>query len=184
MSWQTMIWPMLLAVLFFWGAGVRTRLGTLRQLIQLSFRQLHVQIKQRHAMLDPFLPSVGTPDSDYTAALQRVVAARAQVMAACELVAERPHQNGALNSLKMAEDVFQSAMQAFLKLVPPHALIKANEVDDEWHPFAQAWQEADKRVSYARQVFNDHSAQYNQAIYQWPTRVVARLLGFGRALAM
>jgi len=99
-------------------------------------------------------------------------------------VAERPHQNGALNSLKMAEDVFQSAMQAFLTLVPPHALIKANEVDDEWHPFAQAWQEADKRVSYARQVFNDHSTQYNQAIYQWPTRVVARLLGFGRALAM
>lgn len=184
MTVQSAIWPLLLALLFFWGAGIRTRLGALRQLIQLSFGQLHMQMKQRHAMLDPFLPSVGTPDSEYTAALQRVMAARAQVMAACDLVAAHPHHNGSINSLKLAEEVFQTAMASFLPLVPSHALIKANDVADEWHPFALAWQEADKRVSYARQVFNDHCAQYNQAVGQWPTRVAARVMGFGRALAL
>lgn len=184
MTLQSAIWPILLVLLFFWGAGVRTRLSTLRQLIQLSFGQLHLQMRQRHAMLDPFLPSVGTPESDYTAALERVMAARAQVMAACDLVATRPHHNGTINSLKLAEEVFQTAMSSFLPRVPAHALIKANEVADEWHPFAQAWLEADKRVSYAKQVFNDHCAQYNQAVGQWPTRVAARLMGFGRALAL
>jgi len=44
-----------------------------------------------------------------------------------------------------------------------------------------AWREAEPRILFARQGFDDAVDVYNKAIHQWPTRLIASPLGFRSA---
>jgi LemA protein len=44
-----------------------------------------------------------------------------------------------------------------------------------------AWREADLRLAFARQLFNDAAADYNEAIALFPTRLLLPMFRFGRA---
>ena len=44
-----------------------------------------------------------------------------------------------------------------------------------------AWREAEPRILFARQGFNDAVDRYNKAIHQVPTRLIASPLGFRSA---
>lgn len=182
MNWSSIVWLALVALLFFWGAGVRARLDQARQHLMLSFDQLRTQLQQRHAMLDPFSAKPLPEKSHFAQSLARVMAARAQVAAACDMVKARQPLHRAIHSLKLAEEVFQSAIPSLLAHVPADMQIRPEPSQDDtsWTPFSEAWREADKRVSYAAQVFNQQADSYNGAVKQWPTRLVSRLLGFTR----
>ncbi|MBN8494010.1 MAG: LemA family protein, partial [Burkholderiales bacterium] len=42
-------------------------------------------------------------------------------------------------------------------------------------------QESAQRIGFARQLFNDAVHAYNEAVRQFPTRLLTRLFGFGAA---
>ena len=46
---------------------------------------------------------------------------------------------------------------------------------------ARAWREADARLRFARQVFNEAAQGYNAAIALFPTRLLVPMFRFGRA---
>jgi LemA protein len=48
-------------------------------------------------------------------------------------------------------------------------------------PHAQVLRDAEPRLAFARQLFNDAVQAYNDAARQWPTRWLTRLYGFGTA---
>ena len=48
-------------------------------------------------------------------------------------------------------------------------------------PHVVALRDRAPQLVFARQLFNDAVAQYNEAARQFPTRVLARLFGFGPA---
>jgi LemA protein len=46
---------------------------------------------------------------------------------------------------------------------------------------AAGLRDAQQRIDFARRLFNDAVSAYNDAARQFPTRIVARLFGFGPA---
>src|SRR5690606_34335736 len=110
--------------------------------------------------------------------LERVTAARAQVMAATDLVKAQPYQSGPVKSLGMAENVLASAMGSFRAIIEAYPDLKADQTLRE---FSEELTHTENKVAFSRQLFNDAVLDYNNAAHQFPTIVVAGLFGFRTA---
>jgi LemA protein len=168
----------LAAVALFWGVGAYNRLKRLRNEIQSAFASLETQLRRRHelaprlqAALRPQLPAAHD-------VLERLVAASNQVMAATDLVKGHPQQSGPLHSCSMAEDVFQEAHARLLELL---AQPEASALLPDLGTQLAELELADSQARFSRSLFNEITQAYNEAVRQWPTRLIARLAGFARA---
>jgi len=110
--------------------------------------------------------------------LERVTGARAQVMAATDLIKSNPNQSGPIKSLGMAEGVLASAMGRFQAVVESYPDLKA---DAQMQQLSEELTHTENKVAFSRQLFNDASLDYNNAAHQFPTNIVARLFGFRTA---
>jgi LemA protein len=175
MQWLTLG---LLALGFFWAIGAYNRLVRLRNEITNAFAQIDVQLKRRHDLI-PNLVEVARKYLEHERdTLERVIAARNQAMAACELVRSRPGQAGPVKSLSLAEGSLATAMQGFLGVVEAYPELKADETLQRLH---EELTHTENKVSFARQLFNDATLLYNNAAQQFPARILAGLLGFKEA---
>ena len=48
-------------------------------------------------------------------------------------------------------------------------------------PALNSWIEAEPRIGFARQTFNEAVQVYNHALHQWPTRLITTVFGFAGA---
>ncbi len=167
-----------LALLLFWGVGAYNRLVKLRNDITNAFAQIDVQLKRRHDLI-PNLVEVARKYLDHERdTLERLAAARNQIMAACELVRTRPGQAGPVKSLALAEEVMSSALSGF------HAVVEANpdlKADVMLTQLSEELTHTENKVAFARQLFNDATTDYNNGIEQFPTNVIAGPCGFRSA---
>jgi hypothetical protein len=182
-----------MALLFFWAAGVRQRLLGSRQAIVQAFAQLHQQLQRRHEaladLLDAALPALPMARD----ALERVSAARLQVMAAAELVRAGPAQPGPIKSLDLAEAGAEMALQGLSGWVEQFLSVPvvlgegAADAQDAAHggdlPVAHmsgAWQRlgvARQSVHFACVACNQALEAHNLAAQRLPARLVAALIG-------
>lgn len=168
----------ILAFLLFWAVGAYNRLIRLRNEITNAFAQIDVQLKRRHDLI-PNLVEVARKFLEHERdTLERVTAARAQVMAATDLVKTRPNQSGPIQSLSMAEGVLASAMTQFKAVVEAYPELKA---DQNMRELSEELTHTENKVAFSRQLFNDVTLDYNNAAHQFPTNVVANLFGFKTA---
>ena len=72
-----------------------------------------------------------------------------------------------------------SRLRALIELQP--ALIHESDKGPQLAAALAAWREAEPRIQFARQGFNDAVDLYNKAIHQVPTRLIASPLGFRSA---
>ena len=100
----------IIALFIFWAVGVYNRLVKLRNEIANAFAQIDVQLKRRHDLIPNLVEVARKYMSHERETLERVTAARAQAMAAADLVRSQPNQAGALKSLNLAEQVLGSAL--------------------------------------------------------------------------
>jgi LemA protein len=166
------------ALLLFWAVGAYNRLIRLRNEISNAFAQIDVQLKRRHDLI-PNLVEIARKYLEHEReTLERVTAARAQVMAATDLVKSNPNQSGPIKSLGMAEGVLASAMGRFQAVVEAYPELKA---DQHMRELSEELTHTENKVAFSRQLFNDASLDYNNAAHQFPTNVVAGLFGFRTA---
>lgn len=166
------------ALLLFWAVGAYNRLVRLRNEIGNAFAQIDVQLKRRHDLI-PNLVEVARKYMEHEReTLERVSAARAQVMAARDLVKARPNQPGPIMSLGMAEGVLASAMGRLQAVMEAYPDLKA---DERMRDLSEELTHTENKVAFSRQLFNDASLDYNNAAHQFPTNLVARLFGFQTA---
>jgi LemA protein len=166
------------ALLTFWAVGAYNRLIRLRNEIGNAFAQIDVQLKRRHDLI-PNLVEVARKYMEHEReTLERVTAARAQVIAATDLVKSKPNQPGPIMSLGMAEGLLASAMGRFNAVVESYPELKA---DQRLKDLSEELTHTENKVAFSRQLFNDASLDYNNAAHQFPTNVVARLFGFHSA---
>lgn len=165
-------------ILLFWAVGAYNRLIRLRNDIANAFAQIDVQLKRRHDLI-PNLVEVARQYMEHEReTLERVTAARAQVMAATDLVKSKPNQPGPILSLAMAEGVLNNAMGRFNVLVESYPELKA---DQRMRDLSEELTHTENKVAFSRQLFNDATLSFNNAAHQFPTNVVASLFGFGTA---
>lgn len=178
MSLTAIVLLVIAAVLVFWAVGAYNRLVRLRNEIGNAFAQIDVQLKRRHDLI-PNLVEVARKYMEHERdTLERVTAARAQVMAATDLVKAKPLDNGPIKSLGLAEGVLAGAMSRFQATVEAYPELKA---DARMQELSEELTHTENRIAFARQLFNDVTLDYNNAAQQFPTNVVAGVFSFREA---
>ena len=170
-----MILTAVLVLLFLWAAGAYNRLVRLRNEIANAFAMIDVQLKRRHDLI-PNLVEVARKYLEHEReTLERVTAARAQAMAACDLVRSKPLEAGRIQSLSMAESSLASALGRFQAVVESYPELKA---DGQLRELSEERRHTENKVAFARQFFNDATLNYNNAAQQFPTNALSGLFGF------
>lgn len=168
----------LVALLFFWAAGVRQRLLASRSAIVQAFAQLEPQLHRRHEALADLAEALRAVAPQARDALERVMAARLQVMAAAELVRNGPALAGPIKSLDLAEAGVAQAVAGLSTWI-----VAAQAAPTDPTPEADllaAWQRltaARQSVQFASQSCNQCLSSHNAAVVRLPARGVAAWMG-------
>ena len=142
----------LAAVLLFWVIGAKNRLVALRNSIADAWAKVQTALDQRGAAVEPLVAALREPMAAEQGALDTWTTAHAEARKAAAALAARP--------------VDESRAQAWV--AAESAL-------------AQAWRDGQARLPFARQLYNEAAAAYNDALGVFPTPLVARAFKLGRA---
>jgi LemA protein len=169
------------ALLVFWMLGAHNRLVALRNDIIAAWAQVDEPLQRRAAAVTPLVAGLREHLSDEQGALDAVLAALVQVQAAADSLRARPALAARSAALAGAESALSAALSRLLALLEQRAELAA---DAALAPHVAALRETTQRLAFARQLFNDAVGLYNDAARQFPTRMLARLFGFGAAGAL
>lgn len=167
-------------VLVLWGVGAYNRLMSLRSAIGRAWSLFEDLLRQREQVASPLVQRLRSHlDHAGHAALDALVAAQAQLQADLTALRGRPlHQRAALAALVAHDVACADALAGVEAAVVAEASLTADP------DLAIAFAELDQletRLAGARQGFNDAASVYDAAIAQFPTRLLVRGFGFGRA---
>lgn len=165
-------------LLLFWMLGAYNRLVALRAAVVAAWQQVDDALARRGAAVAPLVGVLRDGLVGEGAALDALLSGHAQVAAAADALRPRPLRAEAALALQRAEAVLAPAVARVLALLDLHPALRA---DEAVAPQLAALREAEPRLAFARQLFNEAVQAYNDAVRQWPTRLLARLYGFGTA---
>lgn len=163
------------AVLLFWAVGAHNRLVRLRSAIVARFAPVDEQFGRRHALLEQQIESLAPVLASAGPRLDALRAACAQVDTARANARQRPGAVGAITSLRLADEILGEARG---RLPVPTAV--GSDAPDLNAQLAAG----DAALSFARGQFNEAVSEYNHAVQQFPTSLLARALGFRPATAL
>jgi LemA protein len=160
------------AVLVFWMVGGYNRLMALRRQIGDAFAQLAEALQRRTQAVPSLAQALRERLPAEQASLDALLAALAQHEAAVEHARTQVLSSAAMTRLVSAEGELASA------LLRIHALLDRRG-DLNAAPQVQApmsyLREAEARITFTRQLFNDAVLAYNDAREVFPTSLLARL---------
>ncbi|MDP3324150.1 MAG: LemA family protein [Hydrogenophaga sp.] len=161
--------------LVFWAVGAYNRLVRLKNAIANAFGQIDVQLKRRYDLI-PNLVEVARKYLAHEAqTLESVIAARNQARSAEQSAAASPLNAGALGALAGAEQLLGGALGRLFAVAEAYPDLKADQTMRE---LSEELSSTENRIGFARQAYNDHVLEFNDAAAQFPTRIVARLFSF------
>jgi LemA protein len=169
-------WTWVLAgLLFFWMLGAHNRVVSLRTAIVTAWGQVDAALQTRLQALATLRAAVEPRLVAEQAALDAVAAAQAQLQQAAEALRARPADAAGAEALAKAEAALAPALVRLSSLIEQHA---------DWRDEADVagplttLRELRPRWQFSRQMYNDAVAAYNDAIRQFPTRLLTRVFRF------
>lgn len=175
MSVTTWVWLAVAAVVLFWAVGVYNRLVRLKNAIANAFGQIDVQLRRRYDLIPNLVEAARKYLAHESQTLEAVIAARNQARAAEQTAAGSPLNAGALGALMGAEQVLGGALGRLFAVAEAYPELKADQTIRE---LSEELSSTENRVGFARQAYNDHVLEFNDAAAQFPAMIVARLFGF------
>ena len=166
------------ALLVFWMVGAYNRMMALRNVIGQAWAKVDEALRQRAAAAVPLLAALREPLAAEQGALDSVQAALAEATRSANSMAARPVHEGHAAAWVAAEATLAASASRVFALLEHSAELRAQEAVAAG---AGAWREADARLVFARQLYNEASAAYNAAIALFPTRLLVPMLRFERA---
>lgn len=168
----------LAAVLVFWTVGAYNRLVALRNAIAQSWDKVDEALRQRRAAAEPLLAALREPLAAEQGALDAWAAACTEAARAAAVMGSKPVVQAHALAWTAAEAAQAAAASRVFALLEQHSELRLQEpVAGQ----ALAWRDAMKRLSFARQLFNETAAPYNEALRTFPTRLLVGLFRFGAA---
>lgn len=175
MSTTTWVLLVLAVLVLFWAVGAYNRLVRLKNAIANAFGQIDVQLKRRYDLI-PNLVEVARKYLAHEAqTLEAVIAARNQARSAEQTAAGAPLNAGAIGALVGAEQVLGGALGRLFAVAEAYPDLKADQTMRE---LSEELSSTENRIGFARQAYNDHVLEFNDAAAQFPTLIMARLFGF------
>jgi len=164
-----------MVLVLFWAVSTYNRLVRLKNAIANAFGQTDVQLKRRYDLI-PNLVEVARKYLAHEAqTLEAVIAARNQARSAEQTVAGAPLDARSLGALAGAEQALGGALGRLFAVVESYPDLKADQTMRE---LSEELASTENRIGFARQLYNDHVLEHNDAAAQFPTLIVARLFGF------
>lgn len=168
----------LAAIAGFWMVGAYNRLVEHRNALSAALAQVAQLLQRRSAAVLQLLATLREPLHSEQGSLEALRAADAHLRQAVEALQQIPMRGDRAAAVVAAEAAHAASLVRLLALLDQQpALRDAPEVA----PHVATIREADERLPFARQVFNESVATYNAAARQFPTRLLTRLYGFGTA---
>lgn len=174
-------WLLLLAVAAvaaFWIIGAHNRLVSLRTDIGAAWGRVDDARRQRAAAADPLLLALRGPLAAEHGALDAVQAALADNARAAALLAAKPVLAAHAAQFVASESALAAAAARLLALLDHSSEASRLEAVA---PATAAWREADTRMSFARQLYNEAAESYNAAVRAFPTRLLVAMFRFAPA---
>ena len=164
----------LAAVMVFWMLGAYNRLMSLRHAIAQAFAQLDEGLQRRAAAAASLSEMLRLPLQAEHGALDALLAADITLAQASAVARGKPADAQAALLLAGAMAAMASALGRVQALVE-----QRNDLSTSpgVAPHLASLREADTRIRFARQLFNDSVDGYNMAAQQFPTRWLAKLYG-------
>ena len=172
----------LLAVLLAWVVGAYNRLVRLRTAIVSAWEQIVAALVKRSEAMAAVSDAVRTPLAAEAVTLQALADADLRQRTAADGVRQSRARIADVSLWVTAEAALASPasrLRALIELQP--ALIHESDSGAQLAAALAGWGEAEPRILFARQGFNDAADLYNKAIHQVPTRLIASALGFRSA---
>lgn len=162
-------------VVFFWAVGAYNRLVRLKNAIANAFGQIDVQLKRRYDLIPNLVEVARRYLAHEAQTLEAVIAARHQARTAEQTAAGSPLNASALGALASAEQLLGGALGKLFAVVEGYPELKA---DQNMRELSEELTSTENRVGFARQAYNDHVLEFNDAAAQFPALIIARLFGF------
>lgn len=172
-------WWLAVAVLVFWCVGVYNRLmrmrargfaayGSLEKHLKTLDTLLHTQLHAGDMRGDGASLQAESPPADWESLIQCVK----DLDAACKAARSAPLQPPALAQLGQAMDVVYREWQ---RISNEPADLAGSPVPDEMRA---EWDDASLRAQAARVALNEILVRYNEAMSEFPARLIVGILGF------
>jgi len=172
----------LLAVVLFWIVGAYNRLVRLRAAILSAWDQIVAALVKRSEAMAAVADAVREPLAAESVTLQALADADAKLRNAADGVRQARARIADVSLWVSAEAGLASPasrLRALIELQPN--LVHELAAGARLKQALAAWAEAEPRIQFTRQGFNDATDRYNKAIHQWPTRLIASVFGFRSA---
>jgi LemA protein len=140
------------------------RLIVLRNRVDNAWAQIDVQLKRRYDLIPNLVETVKGYAAHESKTLEAVVQARNMAMGA-QGVAEQGQ----------AENMLTGALKSLFALAEAYPDLKANQ---SFLDLQDKLADAENKIAYARQFYNDTVMSFNTAIQSFPANVLAGMLGF------
>jgi len=169
------------ALLFFWGVGAYNRVMALRNAIGDAFTQLDAHLKERTEVCDKLLAAVAPRLPSEQATFDALTSAQAESQAAVQAARGKPWAPDPAGGLAVAGALHAAALTRLLSLLDHQAELRS---ETEIDALVSELKLIERQRAFTRQVFNQAVGQYNEALQQFPTRVLANLYGFREARSL
>lgn len=168
----------LAVVLVCWVLGAHNRLVMLRNAIAQVWSRVDDAARQRASAAAPLLAALREPLAAEHGALDALQATLAESARTAAAMTTRPVDGANASAWLAAESALAAAASRVFALLDQHAALRDAAAVASG---AAGWRDADARLRFARQLFNDAAETYDAAIAQFPTHLLLRPFGYARA---
>lgn len=175
-----MLWALLAAgaVLLFWVIGAWNRLVALRNEVATAAVRIQAALVARGELAEPLRAALAEALAGEAGALDALVTAQAQSLAAGTALAARALSRDAALAWAAAESVQGAAASRVFAL--------ADGVGDSTRQspageLAARWRELDQQIAFARRVYNGAADLHDVALAEFPTALLVKPFGFAPA---
>lgn len=162
----TILWIILglIIVLFFWLIGIYNGLIKLRNRTDEAWSDIDVQLKRRHDLIPNLVETVKGYAQHERQLFEKVSQARAMAMGA-----KTP------NEKVQAENVLSGALKSLFAVAEAYPDLKANQ---NFLELQRELSDTENKIQAARRFYNGNARDFNIKIQQFPSNLVAGMLGF------
>ncbi len=178
--WELALW-VLAALMFFWGIGAYNRVMLLRNEIGKAFAQLDEALTRRTEQGEALLVLLRERLPSEQASLDALATAQAEAKATAQAVRPRPYAADPIAQLAVTSAVHGAALTRMVSLVEHHSELMS---DAALSTVIDELKLIDRQRAFARQVFNQAVHNYNEAVRQFPTRVLVSFFGFSESRSL
>jgi len=151
-------------VLLLGAIAIYNRLIRLRNRTDNAWSQVDVQLKRRYDLIPNLIETVKGYASHERETFEAVVRARAAAQEA-----------GTVEQQAEAEDFLTGALRKLFALAEDYPELRASE---NFRSLQADLSETENKISVARQIYNDTTLSYNNAVQTVPSNLVAGMFGF------